>query len=79
MLYDDFRELNFTFAYDNHIMGEGYSSIEDRIERYKSITPERIREVANEIFKLDNLTLCAKGSKKRIDSERILAILEKIK
>ena len=78
MLYDDFRELNFTFAYDNHIMGENYSSIEDRIARYKSITPERIREVANEIFKRANLTLTAKGSKKKIDKDRILAELKRL-
>ncbi len=78
MLYDDFRELNFTFAYDNHIMGENYKSIEDRIERYRSVTPERIREVARELFTLDNLTLTAKGNKKRIDKERILAELTKI-
>ena len=79
MLYDDIRELNFTFAYDNHIMGEGYSSIEDRIERYKSITPERIRSVAKEIFSLDNLTLTAKGNKRRIDKDKIIFELCKIK
>lgn len=79
LLYDDFRELNFTFAYDNHIMGEKYTSIEDRMKRYKNITPKRLRETANELFCLSNLTLTAKGNKKKIDKERILSELEKLK
>ncbi|MBE6536693.1 MAG: insulinase family protein [Ruminococcaceae bacterium] len=78
MLYDDFRELNFTFSYDNHIMGEKYSSIEDRIERYKSITPERIRDVAKGIFNPENLTLTMKGDKKRVDKEAILSQIKRL-
>lgn len=78
MLYDDFRELNFTFSYDNHIMGEKYSSIEDRINRYKKITPERIREVANGIFTFNNLTFTMKGDKKKVDKEKIIAHLKRL-
>ena len=78
MLYDDFRELNFTFSYDNHIMGENYTSIEDRIERYKRVTPERIRELARGIFRKENLTFTMKGNKKRVDKERLLQKLEEL-
>lgn len=78
MLYDDFRELNFTFSYDNHIMGENYLSINDRIDSYKKITPERIREVAREIFSKDNLTFTMKGNKKRIDKERLIGEIERL-
>lgn len=78
MLYDDFRELNFTFAYDNHILEEKYSSIDDRKSRYNAITPERIREVANEIFSVDNLTFTMKGKKKRIDKEKLLSKLKRL-
>lgn len=76
MLYDDTRELNFTFAYDNHIMDAGYASLEERRERHRAVTPERIREVAREIFRRENLTLTMKGSRRAVDTDRLGAILE---
>ncbi len=75
LLYDDPRELNFTFAYDNHIMNSGYKTVEERAERYKSITPHRISEVAQELFRPENLTLTLKGNKKKIDISKIEAII----
>lgn len=72
MLYDDFRELNFTFAYDNHIMGESYTGIEDRIAKYKSVSAEQIRTLADALFTKENLTLTVKGDKKRIDKARLI-------
>ena len=75
MLADDLRELNFTLAYDNHIMGLGYASIAERAEAYRRITPERLCEVAREIFRPDNLTLTVKGSKRKIDQARLADIV----
>ena len=78
MLYDDARELNFTFAYDNHVMGVGYADLAERRAAYSSITPERVREVAEEIFVISGLTIALKGNKKRIDTERIKNILTEL-
>lgn len=78
ILYDDPRELNFTFAYDNHIIGLGYSCIEERAERYAEITPQRIREVAVALFRPENLTLTIKGNKKKIDVERLESIIKNL-
>ena len=78
MLLDDARELNFTFAYDNHIMNAGYGSIEDRCNAYRAVSPERIRELSRLIFNTSGLTFTMKGSKKRIDVPRILKALCKI-
>ena len=75
MLYDDARELNFTFAYDNHIMREGYASLDMRRERYRAVTPERIREVASLIFRKENLTLTMKGDRKKTDTQTINKML----
>lgn len=75
MLYDDMRELNFTFAYDNHILGLGYGSIGERAEMYSSITPERLREAAQRLFTEDNLTLTLKADAKRVDAERLKKII----
>lgn len=78
MLYDDARELNFTFAYDNHVMQLGYSSIDERRAAYERITPEDIRRAACEIFRPENLTLTVKGNKKKIDVERINELTRKL-
>lgn len=78
LLYDEPRELNFTFAYDNHIMDAGYRSIEERKESYSAVTPERIREVAEIIFRPENLTLTLKGNKKKIDVAKLEEIIKKL-
>lgn len=75
MLYDDAREFNFTFAYDNGIMKLGYASLEERISAYKNISAEDIRRYACEIFTSSALTLAIKGNKKKIDTEKIKNIL----
>ena len=79
MLLDDARELNFTFAYDNHIMNMGFSSVEERRKCYAQVTREDIAALAKELFRPENLTVTIKGSKKKIIPERIRAIaLEKL-
>ena len=78
LLYDDMRELNFTMAYDNHIMGAGYKTLEDRIAAYRALTPESIRDTARALFRPDNLTVTVKGNKKRIDVEKLKDILAKL-
>ena len=75
VLFDDARELCFTFAYENHILGLGYGGVEDRRRAYESITPERLREVACEVFRPENLTVALKGNKKRIDIEKLKNII----
>ena len=75
LLYDNPRELNFTFAYDNHIMDEGYQDVSERAARYERVTPERLRRVASILFVKSNLTLAIKGNRKKIDLDRIEEIL----
>ena len=75
MLLDDVRELCFTFAYDNHILGLGYSDIEERRRAYSEITPERLCEVAREVFRPENLTVTIKGNKKRIVLDKLQNII----
>ena len=78
LLYDDPRELNFVFAYDNHIMNSGYKSIEERSAKYRAVTPERIREISDMIFRVENLTLTLKGNKKKIDLASIENIIKNL-
>ena len=76
LLYDDIRELNFTFAYDNHIMDMGYSSVEDRLTAYSAVTPEDIMNAARIIFTPDNLTVTMKGNKNKIDTASVREIIK---
>ena len=78
LLYDEPRELNFTFAYDNHIMNAGYRSVEERAATYKSVTPQRIREVARILFRPENLTLTLKANKKKVDTQKLENIIKKL-
>ena len=75
ILLDEPRDLAFTFAYDNHILGLGYSGIEDRRDTYASITPERLREAASIVFRPENMTVTLKANKKKIDAERLEKII----
>lgn len=75
MLLDSPRELNFTLAYDNHVMDMGYPDLDARTRAYASVTPERIREICRIVFTPDNLTFTMKGNKKRVDTEKIREIL----
>ena len=76
MLYDDPRELNFTFAYDNHVLDAGYRSLDERISCYKQVTPERLSEVFRRVFRRENLTITVKGNKKRIDTEALERLVQ---
>ncbi len=75
MLYDDARELNFTFAYDNHVMEQGYADIEARRAAYASVSADGIKEAAKTVFAQKNLTLCIKGKKRNVDTEKIKDII----
>ncbi len=79
MLYDDNRDLNFTFAYDNHVMSEGYTTMAQRAARYKEVTPHDIMQAASVLFAPENLTLVIKGKKKGIEIEKIEKLIEDYK
>ena len=59
-------------------MNAGYKSVEERAERYRGVSPERIKEVADEIFRPENLTLTLKGNKKKIDLTKLEEIIKKL-
>lgn len=78
MLEDDVRELNFSMAYEGRILGLNYGSIDERAAIYRAITPERLCEVAREIFRPENLVLTVKGNKRRIDRDRLAKITSEL-
>ncbi len=78
VLEDDVRELNFTLAYDNRIMGLGYADMSCRAECYRRITPRRLCDVARMIFRRENLTLTVKGKRRSIDTDRLEKIISEL-
>ena len=78
MLFDDAREFNYTYAYENCILRRNYRSVEDRVAEYASVTPESVREVARRIFRRENLTLTVKGRRSRIDQKRLADIISNL-
>ena len=75
LLFDDAREMGFTFPYDAHIMSLGYKTLDERKAAYEKITSEDIRQGACQIFRPENLVLTVKGKKKKIDTARLSEIL----
>ncbi len=71
VLLDDAADLNFTMAYDAHIMGAPYRSLEDRKAAYAAVTPTQLMEAACAIFTFARCTLTLKGDKKTVDTERL--------
>lgn len=79
MLYDDAEELNWVFAYANHILNCGYRSINDRTDAYASVTADRLTKIANEIFIPENLVLTLKGNKKKLPIQRLQELVNGLK
>ncbi|MBQ7314863.1 MAG: insulinase family protein [Clostridia bacterium] len=78
MLLDDASELNFTMAYDAHILACPYRTLEDRKAAYRAVTPEELMAAARAIFCFDRCTLTVKGDKKAIDRDRLRELLRRL-
>ena len=67
---DDTHELNFQLGYD-WIKGKNLLSIEERIERNRKINVLRLREIAEKIFKKENMTLIIMGPTGKVMKKRL--------
>lgn len=79
LLLDNAEDLNWTMAYENHILEDRSESISTRKERYERVTEENICRLARDIFKRSNLVIGIKGRKKHVDIEAIETILARLK
>ncbi len=75
LLLDNAEEFNWNRAYEVHILDCPYPDHAARAAAFASVTPERIAQMAREIFIPANLTLAIKGRRKQ-DSEKIAEILD---
>lgn len=77
MIYDDNENFNWQRAYEGHIMNGREKSIEESVRSYLAVTPQRLSQMAAEIFTTDNLVLSLKGNQKKIDLAEIRQIFGK--
>lgn len=70
LLLDHAANLNWTQAYEGHILQKGSPNLEERKQEYAAVTPEEITTLAREIFTRDNLVVTVKGRKsKKLEQE----------
>lgn len=70
-IYDDNEGFNWQRAYENHIMNGKTKSLEETRDQFLTVTPERLKEMAGEIFNRENLCLSLKADKKKLNLEKL--------
>lgn len=78
LMLDHIEELNWTRAYEVHILDCPYPDHAARAAAFAAVSPERISQIAREIFRPQNLTLAVKGDPKRIDTALLQKTIEKL-
>lgn len=80
VLQDDVCDLNWSLAYENHILGDSTADYnKEKFGRYANLTKEKVMNSAKKIFRSSNISLALKGDKKHIQSlniEDLLKILD---
>lgn len=72
---DDPQNLNYLMAYYNHILNRKEKSIEEIKQTYLAVTPQRMLQIAGEIFTSSNLVVTIKGNKRKIKPEKVRELL----
>ncbi len=62
MMLDDPERLNWHMAYENHILHAGYGDILEQARAYRKITPERMMQIAQEVFTPSHLVCVVRSS-----------------
>lgn len=75
---DDPESLNWTFAYENHILRHSYSDVQELAELNKHITSDQLVKTANEIFVNSNVMLITIGNKKGLSEIKLQKLLSEL-
>lgn len=65
LILDHAANLNWTQAYEGHILGKTSTNLEKRKKEYEHVTPEMVTELARSIFRCCNMVVTVKGKKSR--------------
>ena len=76
LMRDDPCALNWSMAYENHILGaEPVEPEKERFGRYAGITKEDLMSAAGEIFRPENLTFAVKGNVRELREAELIGML----
>lgn len=75
---DEPEKLNWIMAYESHILEQNYKNLEERIKNYENVSPQRMSAIVNEIFTTKNMVVTLKANKKKINSDDIKKIIDKL-
>ena len=76
LMRDDPSSLNWSMAYENHILGaEPVDADRERFGRYAGITKADLMAAAGEIFRPENLTFAVKGNVRLLREEELLGLI----
>ena len=77
LMRDDPCSLNWSMAYENHILGaEPVEPEKERFGRYAGITREDLMAAAAALFRPENLTFAMKGNVRDLKEEELLGFLD---
>lgn len=75
LLLDSPSDMNWTLAYEQHILEIPSRTTAQRASVFSSITPERLAAISSVLFREENCTLAVKGDKKKLPAARIRELL----
>ena len=67
------------FAYEAHILGLPYRSIDERKNAFAAVNTQEIKDIAAKIFRPECLTLALKANKNKTDKEKLLKAIDMLK
>lgn len=75
LMLDNAEDLNWNRAYEVHFLNCPYPTHEARKQAFAAVQPQRIAQIAREIFRRDNLTFAMKGNRRRVDCDLLESVL----
>ena len=78
LMLDDPENLNWTFAYENHVLQNSYTCVQEIAEAYSRITKQQLTETANKLFRPEYATLTSLGNKKGLSESKLQKALLKL-
>lgn len=73
---DNVNSMNWAMSYDNHILFYNYADLSQAKKLYETVTKDRLKAIAGEIFRPENLVLAVRAQKK-LDLDLIKDIVSK--
>ena len=78
LMLDSAEDLNWNRAYEVHFLDCPYPTHEARKQAFASVQPQRIAQIAREIFRRDHLTFAMKGNRRRVDCGLLESVLSEL-